>query len=201
MKTLAALLFSSFFLTSGSIALADSGSVLRNSDFSEGVTEWEGDAHTPDSTSFDDPTITPPTSGLVVKLRHGEWTKVTQDFDGDIGQYNLTVTYAVSANLSFSTKQEDYVNIPSLLNFNNLMPFSSMPGNWVVIVNDLGAMHYTYWKIVPKLDGSGTQTFTAQIQLDSPAAQKKGFYLCFPPGNGYINLLGISLTPQGGTSH
>jgi hypothetical protein len=201
MKAPALLLVPLLFLAGGSIALADDSNLLKNGDFSNGISEWEGDAHTVDSTTFDNPPASPPTSGVIIKMHRHDWTKVTQDFDGDIGEYTLTLTYSVSSDLKFSTDQEDYTNVPSLLNFSILAPFNSTPGDWVVIVNDLGAMQYTYWKITPKNDSSGVQKFSTQIQLNSGAAQKKGFYLCFPPGDGYINLLSISLTPKGGSSH
>ena len=90
MKTIALLLA----LALPAVVLADDGdgaskNLLKNGDFSSGINHWEGDCHTPDSSSFD-PTAAAPTSGVVVKLRHADWTKVTQDFDGKIGEYVAT---------------------------------------------------------------------------------------------------------------
>ena len=190
MKILALLVF----LAGVTAAVADDN-LLKNGDFSNGITYWEGDCHTADGIALDLGEA-PTTSGIIVKLRSFEWTKVTQDFDGNIGEYLLTITYAASSNMKFSDNPKDYTNVPAQLGFSRLRPFSSTPGDWVVIVNDLGAMHYTYWKISPHMGASGVQTLRLRVHLDSDASQKKGFYLIFPPGEGIINLLGLTLLPQ-----
>lgn len=181
------------------VVLADDGdgdkNLLKNGDFSSGINHWEGDCHTPDSSSFD-PTATAPTSGVIIKLRHSDWTKVTQDFDGKIGEYIATVTYTVSPDLKFSTKQDDYIAVPGKLGFTRLSNFDSPPGDWILFINDLGAMHYTYWRITPKVDAPGAQKLTVQIQLDSDDSEKKGFFLAFPPGDGFITLQSIELVPK-----
>jgi len=189
MKTLALLIF----LVGGAIAMAD-GNLLKNGDFSSGINHWEGDCHTIDGTTFDS-AITPPTTGVIVKLHGSDWAQVTQDFDGKIGEYLLTINYTVSPDLKFSDHADDYVNVPGKLGYSRLKPFDSKPGDWALIINDLGAMHYNYWNIAPKPNASGPQTLTAHVQLDSDDAVKKGFYLVFPPGEGFINLLNITLAP------
>jgi hypothetical protein len=168
--------------------------ILKNGDFSSGVNHWEGDCHTPDSASFD-PSETAPTSGVVVKLRPADWTQVIQDFEGGIGRYNVSITYVPSPDLKFSDKPEDYNNIPGQLGYSALGQFSMLPGRWALLVNDLGAGHYWYWKIEPKLGGTNAQTLNLRVQLDSGAESDKGFILVFPPGQGYINLQKISMTP------
>ncbi len=195
MKTLTLLLV----LTLPAIVLADDDdstgkNLLKNGDFSSGINHWEGDCHTPDSSSFD-PTATAPTNGVVVKLNHYDWTKVIQDFDGKIGEYTATVTYTVSTDLKFSSNPDDYKAVPSKLGFTRLSNFNSAPGDWILFINDLGAMHYTYWRITPKLDGSGQQTIKLRIRIDSGADAVKGFFLLFPPGHGYLNLLNVLMTP------
>jgi hypothetical protein len=183
------------FLLVGSLAAAaDDGNILKNGDFSSGVNHWEGDCHMPDSISYDD-SQTQPTSGVVVKLRPGDWTQVVQDFEGGIGQYKVTITYVPSPDLKFSDKPEDYKNVPGHLGYTALSQFSMTPGKWALIINDLGAGHYMYWKIEPKIGGTAAQTLNLRVQLDSQAAAEKGFILIFPPGSGFINIQNISMTP------
>ena len=96
MKTL----FVLFLLMGGSIAFADDENLLRNGDFSSGIAEWHGDCHGIGSATDD----TGATSGIIVKLRSSEWTKVTQDFDGKAGNYLLTVVYTLGSGTTFSSK-------------------------------------------------------------------------------------------------
>jgi hypothetical protein len=191
MKTLALLVF----LAGTSAAMADAN-LLQNGDFSSGIAHWDGNCRSLDTAASDSPFSTAPTTGVAVKLRHFDWTQVTQDFDGKIGQYLLTVTYSVSSDLKFSDKPDDYVNVPGKLGYTLLRPFNSEPGKWDLILIDIGANHYNYWKITPKVDASSTQIVTVNVQLDSDDTQKKGFCLVFPPGQGVINLQSISLVPK-----
>jgi hypothetical protein len=185
-----------FFLVGTVAATADSN-LLQNGNFSDGLADWNGDCHTLNNNSIDLPLTPAMTTGVVVQLKPSDWTQVIQDFDGNVGEYVLTVTYATSPDLKLSDELSDYINIPGKIGFSRLMPFSSTPGQWVVIVNDLGAMHYHYWKIKPNPDASGVQTVTVHVRLNSDDAEKKGFYLLFPPGQGLINLQSISLVPKG----
>jgi hypothetical protein len=173
---------------------ADDANVLKNGDFSNGINHWEGDCHTPDSTS-DLSLGSTPTTGVIVKLHGSDWSKVTQDFESKIGEFLLSITYSVSPDLKFSTRPDDYINVPSLLKFSRLKPFDAEPGKWVIIINDLGAMRYTYWQIMPKNDPSAAQTVTCTVHVDSDDGDK-GFYLIFPPGDGSITLKNISLVPK-----
>jgi hypothetical protein len=173
----------------------DSNSALKNGDFSSGVNHWEGDCHTPDSSTFSD-SEEAPTSGVVVKLR-GSWTQVWQEFNSKVGEYQVSITYAAASDLKLSSSVPDYENISGQLGFNGLKPFSAPTGDWVVLINDRASMLGTYWKIKPKLDASGPQTINLKIHIGSGDDAVKGFFLLFPPGNGYINLLNVSLTPAG----
>jgi hypothetical protein len=190
-KTLALMLF----LIGNSIALADT-TVLKNGDFSSGLSDWEGDCHTPGSASDDSGA----TTGVVVKLRDGEWTKISQDFDGKEGDYVLTVTYTLSQGASFSLRPEDYTLVNGKLNLGGLGAFGSTPGEWIVIVCDSGVSTFEYWKVSPKIGSTDVQTLTTRVRLGSGEDHKKGFYLGFPPGSGYINLQSITLSPLGATA-
>jgi hypothetical protein len=189
MKTLLLL----FFLTGGSVALADD-SILKNGDFSDGISHWEGDCHSIGSAS-DDSGVT---SGVVVKLRSGDWTKINQDFDAKPGNYLLTITYTASPGLAFSQRAEDYTGLPGKMGLNGLGMLRRFPdpGQWLVIVRDTGVNFYTDWRITPKVDASGVQTVRLNVRLDSTDSFKKGFFVGFPPGDGFINLQSIMLVPQ-----
>jgi hypothetical protein len=191
MKILTLLLF----LAGGSAALADTG-VLQNGDFSDGIAEWEGDCHTAGSASDDSGA----TSGVVVNLRSGEWTKIGQDFDGGTGDYILTVTYVSSPGIKFSQRADDYQNTTLKMGLVGLSPVNTTLGDWCIMVVDSGVSRFTYWQITPTLNATGVQTIKAHVTLKSGSSHKKGFYLGFPPGEGTINLQSITLVPFSGSS-
>jgi hypothetical protein len=187
------LVLTAFFAAIVFAVRADSD-LIRNGDFSGGINHWEGDLHTADSSSFADGE-TPPTSGVVVKLHHGSWSQVIQDITGKVGEYKVSITYSTSTDLKFSTRAEDYQNVPGQLGY-AIMPFSSEPGKWNLIIIDRAAGHYNYWKI-PATSGTGAQTVNFGVQLDTGDDATKGFILIFPPGDGFINLQKVSMKPAG----
>lgn len=192
MKTLTLLVL----LFGASLAWADDAgtNLLKNGDFSSGINHWEGDLESVDTASPDTSGGPAPTSGVIVKLHH-DWSKVTQDFAGKIGEYNLMVKYAVSPDIKLSTDQEDYNNVPRQLGYSDLLGFDAHPGQWCLLFVDLAAGHYTYWSIRPQLTGTGTQTVHSHVHVDSDDHNDKVFALVFPPGHGFINLQSITLTP------
>ena len=189
MKTLALLLF----LASGSAALADTD-VLENGNFSDGLTHWDGDVHAAGGSSDDSNS----TTGVVVTLRSGDWTKISQEFDGKAGQYLLTITYTATPGMTISNRAEDYQNTTSKMGLNGMAPINTLPGDWCLMVVDSGASRSAYWQITPILNGTGVQTIKTQVILQSGDAHKKAFYLGFPPGSGTINLQSITLVPFAG---
>jgi hypothetical protein len=196
MKTL----FLLCFIAGSSLVLADDAptltNILSNGDFSSGLSHWDGDCHTAGNVADDSGA----TSGLVVQLRNGDWTKMGQDFEGKSGDYILTITYIPSTGLTMSTRPDDYTNTPLKMELNGLGPVSTMVGKWCIMVVDSGISRYEYWQVTPSLSGSGLQTIKAHVTLHSDDEHEKGFYLGFPPGNGTINLQSISLTPVGGST-
>jgi hypothetical protein len=183
------------FLCLGSVAFADTD-LLQNSDFSSGIAHWEGDCHSAGSEeatpSFVTSTAAVP-QGVTVTLRSHDWTKVTQDFEGKAGEYLLTVSYSFSPDLKFSTDGADYANIPGSTGMSRFKPFAAEPGQWVVILNDLGSMKFHYWKIMPQA-GAATQTFTSKATLETGDTAEKTICLVFPPGTGTVTLLQVGLT-------
>jgi hypothetical protein len=204
MKTLALFLL----LAGATAALADNNNLLRNGDFSSGIAEWEGDCHsltseeaTPDLSAnpLDAATATA-AQGVIVKLRSQDWTKMYQDFEGKAGKYLLTISYSLSSDAKFSTSRQDYADIPAATGFSRFDSFSGTPGKWIVIVNDLGSMRFTYWEVAPQSSsGAATQTFTAQVTLNSGDEEQKSLCLIFPPGAGQVTLKSVTLAPQAGT--
>lgn len=186
MKTLALLLL----LAGGTAALADTD-LLTNSDFSDGISHWEGDCHTAGG-SLDDSGAT---TGVVVKMRSGEWTKINQDFEGKTGDYVLAITYSVTPGASLSQRADDYTNVPLKMELSSLSPIDVPTGKWCVMVVDTGIHRYHYWTIIPNLAPSGTHTLKLAVELNSGEDFKKGFFLGFPPGEGSINIQSITLLP------
>jgi hypothetical protein len=174
--------------------------VLQNGDFTEGVNQWEGDCHSVGAAdadaapSFNAPT--PPSSapGIVVRLDKDHWTKVTQDFNAGVGQYEATLTYSLSPDFSLSRNVADFTDVPAASGLTRLKRFSTHPNTWILVVCDIGAEHFEYWKMRPKPNEIGnTVNFHGRVQLNSDDSAPKGFFLAFPPGTGTITLLHASL--------
>ncbi len=172
MKTLALVLL----LAGSSFALADDN-LLMNGDFSSGIAHWEGDCHSPDSNDAPPDLSANPASpaaptGVFIKLRHEDWTKMTQDFDGNVGSY-----------------------IPASTGMNFFGAFSSPPGKWLVLVSDIGSWRYSTYEfpLQGEAQPDGTLTAIAHVQLNSNDDAKKGLCLIFPPGDGIITIKNVSL--------
>ena len=184
------------------VSLTDNNNLLQNGDFSSGIAHWEGDYKTIKAVSSSGPfSSTAPMTGALVKLGSA-WSKVTQNFSAKVGDYVLTVKYALLPNLKFSTNPEDYGRVSTLLALPNVGGFGARTGQWCIIVFDASTGHSTFWKITPS-HGSSGQIFTCHIHLDSDNDQEdRTLVLAFPPGNGSINLQNVSLTAAtSGTSH
>jgi hypothetical protein len=203
----ALLLLLAALFVSISPAFADEGkNLLKNGDFSSGISEWEGDCHTPSQTSGDaTPTLgdisspaAAPAAGVVVKLRGHDWTQMKQDFDGKIGEYTMTIVYSLSPDLKFSTSLDDYANIPASTGYSLFRAFSSPPGKWIIIVSDVGAARFTYWTVNSQGAAGQPQTFKSHVHLGSDDSSAKAICLVFPPGSGTVTLQNISIVPASG---
>jgi hypothetical protein len=184
-RTLALLLF----VGAGLAARADSNE-LTNGSFADGLNGWEGDVHVAGGSSDDSNS----TKGVVVRLRSGDWSKISQDFNVGPGTYTLTVTYVITPNTTFSKRPEDYLNVPRLLNMGGMV-FNVHPGQWAAVFGDPGASEFTFCPLAPAV-ASGNQTVVAEMTFASSSDHRKGFTLGFPPGTGTINLLSITLIPS-----
>lgn len=174
------------------VALADDNNLLQSGDFSSGIAHWKGAYETIQAASGPSSSMAP-TTGALVKLG-STWSKITQNFSAKIGDYVLSVKYALLPDLRFSTNPEDYGRVSTLLALPNVGAFGARIGQWCVIVFDTDTGNSTFWRITPSR-GSMSQTFTCRIHLDSDNDQGgRTLVLAFPPGNGSINLQAVSLS-------
>jgi hypothetical protein len=185
-------------LASASFLRADE--VLQNADFADGANHWHGDGKTPADLAQDNSgaATDPITSkGLIIQLKPDRWTKVVQDFRGNKDtHYCLTVTYQYAPGLTFSTKPENYTNIPKQVSFEgseHWAPFDIPAGQFFVTVDDIADMKGYWEKVVSKLGATETQKYVDPGQPMNPDSDKM-VAIAFPPGTGTVVLLGISVT-------
>jgi len=186
------------------IASTSGEEMLRNSNFAAGNSHWDGDGEkiVQDALDNDNPFASPQTSndatGLVVKLKNSEWTKVAQDFESRPGNLRLTVTYSVSTDFKFSNLARDYANLPQSINFNYWDAFATQVGDWVVMLCDVAARHQSYREISPPSGSAHSQTYIHIMTALS--GEQETICLAFPPGQGTIILQKVSLIPDENSS-
>jgi hypothetical protein len=172
---------------------------IQNGDFADGtIDHWRGNGRSPTDFANDNPNPLdkpdPFTSkGLIIPLRGAVWDKVQQDFHGKGTTAILTITYMVSPDLVFSTKADDYVDMPQQIHFDGWKPVNTSPGSWILFVADFGSSHGTYWQIEPKLGKSDPQSFKVKVDGLTPL-EDKTITLAFPPGTGKVVILNVSMT-------
>jgi hypothetical protein len=169
---------------------------VQNGDFTDGISHWHGDARAPSDFAADNPMAKPDpftSKGLIIPLKHADWTKVAQDFKGKSAGGIITITYMVSPDLAFSVKADDYVNMPHHIGYNAWAAFNTPPGEWVVFVSDFGSARGTSYMIKPKLGSSDPQTFHGKVNGLTPL-EDKTITLAFPPGTGTVVILNVSMS-------
>jgi len=169
---------------------------LQNGDFTDGINHWRGNGRSPADLAPDNPLDKPDpftSKGLIIPLKDLDWTKVAQDFKGKIASGVLTFTYMVSADRAFSTKAEDYLNMPGHISYDGWRPFNTPAGEWVIFISDFGSARGTYYTIRPKLGSTDPQTCKMAVHGLTPL-EDKTITLAFPPGTGTMVMLNISLT-------
>lgn len=173
---------------------------LENGDFSNGKDGWHGDGETPDEYAQDNPSAAsdPLTSkGLIIQLKPHRWTKITQEFKGDKGTYySLAVTYKVSPDTTLSNKADDYTNAGNGFDFEGSeiwVPQSIESGRFWWTVHDLDDDGGYQETCSPKLGSSEPQTIQDHGRTMTPFTRKM-IFIAFPPGNGIVVLLNVSVT-------
>jgi hypothetical protein len=132
---------------------------------------------------------------MIIPLKSSQWIKECQDFKGKSESGVLKITYVVSPDLKFSSRPEDYQNMPDKIGWDAWKAFDSPPNSWIVFISELESRHGEYFVIQPDLSSTKEQTFTARVQgmtADSP----KTMALAFPPGTGTIVIHKIELLDQ-----
>jgi len=173
----------------------DNGNWIQNGDFTDGINHWYGGGRSPADFADDNPFATndPLTSkGLIIPLHGATWTKVAQDFKGKEADGILTITYKVSPDFAFSTKAEDYQNVPGKIGYNHWNPFDIPAGQWMVYLSDFGTDRGHYYMMTPKTGTSEVQTLHAIVPGLTPYADKT-ITLAFPPGTGMFIVLSVSM--------
>jgi hypothetical protein len=171
---------------------------VQNGDFVDGIIHWRGDGRAPSDFAADNPFAKPDSftsKGLIIPLKHVSWAKVAQDFKGKVASGVMTITYMVSPDLVFSTKPDDYVNMPDHIGYDAWKAFNTPPGEWVIFISDFGSSHGTYYEIKPQLGSSTAQTYRARVMGLTPL-EDKTITLAFPPGAGTVVILNVSLSDK-----
>ncbi len=171
---------------------------LKNPDFADGRSHWQGDgesvaqANNADATpSFSENNATTG-SGLLLKLSSRDWVKVTQDFRPLAAAGTLTVVYELSDGLTFSTDFDDYKNIPAKIDYANFQSFDILAGKWIMTIFESADTQLKYYAITPKT-GTQLQTFKTRIE-GLVVRDDKTICIAFPPGRGTVTLHHVGLS-------
>jgi hypothetical protein len=195
MKTLAL----SFLVLAASIPL-QADEQLKNPDFTDGRSHWEGDGESVAASDNTDlaPSLTQnnvtSATGLLLKLSSRDWVKITQDFRPLAAAGTLTVVYTLSDGLAFSSDFDDYKSVPQKIDYSNFQPFDILAGNWILTLFESADTQLKYYAITPKPNASA-QTFKTRIE-GLVVREDKTLCLAFPPGHGTITLLHVGLSDQ-----
>jgi hypothetical protein len=202
------LLFVSLALVTGSLLRADDpNNLVKNGDFADGSHEWEGDARVPDPSDAEPidplapPTTTTAPTGVVVKLRAGDWSSVHQDFSCQSNKVDVVVTYKLSMDCTFSDRAEDYANISDNLQ-TGWPPHAGQIGKWTLFLIDMAGLDtpkddwiFSPNEMSPAFGTDEVQTAKASVRV--VPGDHKGIFLTFPPGKGTVTLLSVVVTPSG----
>jgi hypothetical protein len=174
----------------------DGGNWIENGDFTDNLNHWYGGGRSPADYANDNPLAASAdlsSKGLIIPLRPESWIKVAQDFKGKVSSGLLTITFKVSQDFAFSTKPDDYVNMPDKIGYDGWKAFNTPPGSWIVFLSDFGSSKGTYYEIAPKIGTNDLQTYRAQIKNLTPW-ENKTITLAFPPGSGMLVVESVSMT-------
>jgi len=171
---------------------------LTNGDFKDGNHDWYGGtAKTPADFAPPDPfTKADPftAEGMIVPL-HSDWTKECQDFKLKGTTAVVKIRYVVSKDFLFSTKAEDYANVPNAIGWGHWKPFTGEPGSMVLMISDLEGhyVHYSFVKPDPQSDQEQGGELTIQGLTTGTTLT---LAIAFPPGKGMIVIKKVSVEGQ-----
>ena len=169
--------------------------LLENGHFTSGITHWRGDGKAPADFAPNNPFDKPDpfvAEGLIVPLKHRDWTKVAQDFTG-VADTDLTliIKYKLSEHLAFSKRDDDYgYAMPDPAgNYN-----SAMKGQWSVFVTNLDNNNETFVPVTPKSHGKDKDVMTVHAKVSGLSSHHANtITLEFPPGEGTVVILSVVL--------
>jgi hypothetical protein len=188
------------FLLLVSLQLVHAGNVLKNSDFADGVQSWHGDGRTPAEMKPQDSLDAAPDygdKGLIIPLKPHAWTRVFQEFKTRNTSFTLNITYKLSPGASFSTVDEDYLNVPHSIDFDGWAAFDGKRGSWMTMVSNIARYQMFNNNVTPKF-GATDQDPVADDSIDNLGGpdDEKTVCLAFPPGTGAVILLNVSLNTR-----
>lgn len=166
--------------------------LIDNSDFSQGFERWHGDVTSGSDTPADPFAAPGTTTGLAIPLRADRWVKIYQEFVGQGDKLSLSLQYKFSKDLSFSIKPEDYENVTHSIGYDGWRAFQIPLRTWCLMISDFGPDHGRYYKIASKFGTDEVQTLTATVP--GKDEEKKTLTICFPPGQGTVTLLKVSVS-------
>jgi len=178
---------------------------LLNGDFSEGLSHWYGDGELASDVAKElakknDPLASAPSAalnpGIVIHLKSSRWSKLTQEFTTNNLKMSLKVNYTLSPDCSFSAKSDYYSDVFTAVGLNGYVTRRLSPGNWAVILTDLGTLWCYYFACQPDKNSSESQTFKADSggAADTMKTEfHKTITVAFPPGRGNVTVNLISL--------
>jgi hypothetical protein len=172
---------------------------LQNGDFADGSEHWRGDGKAPADMAPSDPFAKPDpllSKGLIIPLKDREWTKITQNFRTKASELVFTVTFVFSPGLTFSDRDEDYVNIPKQIDNNLYLSFDLGKKQVMALFTDFGnGAKGVYYKFDPKLGTDEVQTLRANVTQLSPL-EDEVVTIAFPPGQGNVIIQSVTLEGQ-----
>ena len=168
---------------------------LKNPDFADGRSHWEGDGESASVASDNanplDPTDSSHNAGLLLKLDGHDWVKITQDFRPLAASGVLTISYRLSDGLAFSTDFDDYKNIPHQIGYDNFQSFDLLAGQWIMTVFESADTRLKYYTMKPK---ATTDPQSLKIPIEGLVVRDdKTICLAFPPGKGTVTILHVGL--------
>ena len=167
---------------------------LKNPDFSDGISHWEGGVESGlNDDGFSEPSDPGSPSlkaGIFLKLSAGKWSPVSQQFRPLATSGILTIVYKFSDGLTFSSRPNAYRNVPGRLGYTGDRSPNPEIGHWIAFLAEGGNPLLNLFEITPKMDNS---LQTIHIQIKDMAAREDTFLvLAFPPGDGKVILYRVS---------
>jgi len=181
--------------------------IVANGDFSQGPANWDGDVPNADDVAMQNFTsgkgATP--AGITIQLQQDKWTYISQVVHTTEDSLKCTVAWRISPDCSLITDAaQGKGSVMSKDTFGNLTGYDygySMPvaaGQWILMaVKRESGMPKTPWDACEvALHGDPSKQQNATVSFNSLGSYgEKKIVLAFPPGQGSITILKVSLTP------